>query len=320
MDCGDGAPHIVFPSTRCREAAVSLRGNVRNRDGKLVGRRHHVRSQDRARLPTKSGSTKRRLRTAISDASPSPRWIANTPSVKTPRATSAKVFGEVWSICLVFSPVPSSRSCSRRSTCPAWTWRSNFILSLFASRRTMAIVMADELRVAPENIPSCSEKPLPTKSSRSRPCSRRSTCAPWTWRCKLFCSCAPRDARQASSCTLVTVCGTRIASGNPSFNFWSSRPHGISDEDHPILRSDVPMLFFFRCGETQINFVISTDALCAAIPWPDPWSHLFNACVKKTSSEMFYSTNAEWNILRPLKTWNNANMLKLEHLKQSERP
>ena len=79
----------------------------------------YVRSQDRARLPTKSGSTKRRLRTAISDASPSPRWIANTLSVKTPRSTSAKVFGEDWRICLVFSPVLSSRSCSRRSTCPA---------------------------------------------------------------------------------------------------------------------------------------------------------------------------------------------------------
>ena len=78
----------------------------------------YVRSQDRARLPTKSGSTKSWLRTAISDASPSPRWIANTLSVKTPRSTSAKVLGEDWRICLVFSPVLSSRSCSRRSTFP----------------------------------------------------------------------------------------------------------------------------------------------------------------------------------------------------------
>ena len=31
--------------------------------------------------------------------------------------------------------------------------------SLLALRRTTAIVMADELRIAPENIPSCSEKP-----------------------------------------------------------------------------------------------------------------------------------------------------------------
>ena len=84
-------------------------------------------------------------------------------------------------------------SCSRRSACAPWTWRCKLFLSLFALRRTTANVMADELRVAPENIPSCSEKPLPTKSSRSRPCSRRSTCAPWTWRCKLFCPlCASR--------------------------------------------------------------------------------------------------------------------------------
>ena len=66
-----------------------------------------------------------------------------------------------------------------------------------------------------------------------------------------FAPCAPPDARQASCCTLVTACRTRIASCNLSFNFWSSRPHGVSDEDPPTLRSDVPMLFF-RCVETHI--------------------------------------------------------------------
>ena len=34
--------------------------------------------------------------------------------------------------------------------------------------------------------------------------------------------------------------------------FWSSRPHGISDEDPPILRSDVPMLFFPLRGDKSI--------------------------------------------------------------------
>ena len=72
-----------FPSTKSREAAVSLCGKIRNRVGKPAGRRHHGRSH-RVRLPPGSISSKRRLRAAISDAISSPRRVASTSSGKTP--------------------------------------------------------------------------------------------------------------------------------------------------------------------------------------------------------------------------------------------
>ena len=131
MDSGDGVLHIVPIYGASRSRCLSLRGNVRSR-GKLVGQRHHVRSQDRVRLPTESRSTKRPLRTAISDASPSPRRISNTSSGKTP---CAKVFGEDWRMCLVFSPVLSSRPCSRRSACPPCTCDPGRLVSALRDAR-----------------------------------------------------------------------------------------------------------------------------------------------------------------------------------------
>ena len=79
-----------------REAAVSICGNVRNRVGKPACRRHHVRSH-RVRLPPGSRSTKRRLRSAISDASSSPRRVESTSSGQ--RLGPAD---EDWRICPVF--------------------------------------------------------------------------------------------------------------------------------------------------------------------------------------------------------------------------
>ena len=67
MDSCDVVPHSV-PIYQALPSAVSLSGNVRNRDAKPVGRRHHARSY-RVRLPPGSRRTKRRLRAAISDAS-----------------------------------------------------------------------------------------------------------------------------------------------------------------------------------------------------------------------------------------------------------
>ena len=83
MDSCNVASRKSSPSTKSRQAAVSLCGKIRNRVRKPAGRRHHVRSH-RVRLPPGSLSSKRRLRAAISDAISSPRRVASTSSGKTP--------------------------------------------------------------------------------------------------------------------------------------------------------------------------------------------------------------------------------------------
>ena len=63
----------------------------------------------------------------------------------------------------------------------------------------------------------------------------------------------------ASRRTPGIVCRTRITSRNPSFNFWSSRPHEVSDEDPPFLRSFVSV-FFLLCVETHMSFFTHSKA------------------------------------------------------------
>ena len=65
---------------------------------------------------------------------------------------------------------------------PAMYVATQPVLSFFAFKRTTAIMMHDELRVAPENIPSCSEKLLALPDAQ---------------RCQ-FCLCALRHARPVS--------------------------------------------------------------------------------------------------------------------------
>ena len=64
----------------------------------------------------------------------------------------------------------------------------------------------------------------------------------------------------ASRRTPGIVCRTRITSRNPSLNFWSSRPHEVSHEDPPILRSFVSV-FFPLCGDTHEFFTPSKACL-----------------------------------------------------------
>ena len=123
---------------------------------------------------------------AVSDASLSPRRIASTSYVKTPR------------IKVVAPPV---RRYPVTIGGTALSSLITFLLNMFVvqrARHERGDPLDTELRVAPVNIPSCSVKLRPSESAWSRLCSRRSILPPCTWRSSLSCLCSLRETRQES--------------------------------------------------------------------------------------------------------------------------
>ena len=135
-------------------------------------------------------------------------------------------------------------------------------LSIFASRHTTAF----ELRVAPEEHAVLLQKPLPSESAWRRPCTRRSTCPPCTWRSRLVVS-ALRDARHRAIRPFIFRSPSRHVRGDPE------RFVSVRFETHVVFE----ITFFFVCcphaGQffsvelrtKQISSVISTDGAVAAL-------------------------------------------------------